>query len=63
MQFGNYITTAAFAHRLLELPDMASERNAELRGKVRKDMFMMENWSNFCGCLLAFYMLYIYNPK
>lgn len=35
-QFGNYITAATFAHRLLELPDMASERNAELRGKAQK---------------------------
>jgi len=31
----NYITAAGFARRLLELPDMSSERNADLRMKVR----------------------------
>lgn len=30
----NYIVAAGFARRLLELPDMSSERNAELRMKV-----------------------------
>lgn len=32
----NFIVAASFARRLLELPDMASERNAELRGKATK---------------------------
>jgi coatomer protein complex subunit alpha (xenin) len=31
----NYILAASFARRLLELPDMRSERNADLRTKVR----------------------------
>jgi coatomer subunit alpha len=30
----NYIVAASFARRLLELPDMSSERNADLRVKV-----------------------------
>jgi len=32
----NFIAAAGFAQRLLELPDMTSERNAELRVKVTK---------------------------
>jgi coatomer protein complex subunit alpha (xenin) len=32
----NYIVAAGFARRLLELPDMSSERNAELRLKATK---------------------------
>jgi coatomer protein complex subunit alpha (xenin) len=32
----NYITAAGFARRLLELPDMSSERNADLRVKATK---------------------------
>ena len=32
----NFIVAASFARRLLELPDMTSERNAELRMKVTK---------------------------
>ena len=32
----NYITAASFARRLLELPDLASEKNAELRTKATK---------------------------
>jgi coatomer protein complex subunit alpha (xenin) len=32
----NYIAAASFARRLLELPDMASERNADLRLKATK---------------------------
>lgn len=44
-KFGNYITAAAFAHRLLELPDMASERNAELRTKAQK--------ARFVGCVVV----------
>ncbi|KAL7567981.1 hypothetical protein ACA910_004568 [Epithemia clementina (nom. ined.)] len=32
----NYITAAGFARRLLELPDVASEKNAELRTKATK---------------------------
>lgn len=32
----NYITAAGFARRLLELPDMNSERNADLRVKATK---------------------------
>ncbi|CAN0223457.1 unnamed protein product [Discosporangium mesarthrocarpum] len=32
----NYITAASFAQRLLELPDLSSEGNAELRGKAQK---------------------------
>jgi hypothetical protein len=31
----NYINAASFSRRLLELPDMNSERNAESRSKVR----------------------------
>jgi coatomer protein complex subunit alpha (xenin) len=31
----NYIAAAGFARRLLELPDMSSERNAQLKVKVR----------------------------
>jgi coatomer subunit alpha len=32
----NFIVAAGFARRLLELPDMASERNADLRSKAQK---------------------------
>eukprot|EP01083_Nonionella_stella_P003624 10441_1 len=32
----NFITAASFARRLLELPDMSSERNADLRVKATK---------------------------
>ena len=32
----NYIVAASFARRLLELPDMSSERNADLRTKATK---------------------------
>ncbi len=32
----NYITSAGMAQRLLELPDMRAERNADLRGKASK---------------------------
>lgn len=32
----NYIVAASFARRLLELPDMSSERNAELKVKAQK---------------------------
>ena len=32
----NFIVAAGFARRLLELPDMSSERNADLRGKASK---------------------------
>jgi len=32
----NYINAASFARRLLELPDMSSERNAESRSKAQK---------------------------
>lgn len=32
----NYITAASFAQRLLELPDLASERNADLRDRSQK---------------------------
>jgi len=32
----NYITAAAFARRLLELPDVSLEKNAKLRGKAQK---------------------------
>lgn len=31
----NFITAASFAQRLLELPDLSSERHADLRSKVR----------------------------
>jgi coatomer protein complex subunit alpha (xenin) len=30
----NYITAASFAHRLLELPEVSSEKNAEMKSKV-----------------------------
>ena len=32
----NYINAASFARRLLELPDMNSERNADSRTKAQK---------------------------
>lgn len=32
----NYITAASFAQRLLELPDLSSERHADLRTKVQQ---------------------------
>ncbi|CAN0049241.1 unnamed protein product [Choristocarpus tenellus] len=32
----NYITAASFAQRLIELPDLSSERNADLRVKAQK---------------------------
>jgi coatomer protein complex subunit alpha (xenin) len=35
-KYKNFITTASFAQRLLELPDLASERNADLRDKAQK---------------------------
>ena len=35
-KYKNFIAAAGFARRLLELPDMTSERNAELRVKVTK---------------------------
>ena len=31
----NYITAASFAHRLLELPEVSSEKNADMKSKVR----------------------------
>jgi coatomer subunit alpha len=34
-KFQNYITAASFAQRLLELPELASEKNSDLRIKVR----------------------------
>lgn len=30
----NYVTAASFAHRLLELPEVSSEKNADLKSKV-----------------------------
>ena len=36
----NYIVAASFARRLLELPDMSSERNADLRVKVGLIVFV-----------------------
>lgn len=35
-KFKNFISAASFARRLLELPDMSSERNADLRVKATK---------------------------
>ncbi len=35
-KFKNFISAASFARRLLELPDMSSQRNAELRVKATK---------------------------
>ena len=35
----NYITAASFAQRLLELPDLSSERHADLRTKVCAEPF------------------------
>jgi len=35
-KFKNYITAAAFARRLLELPDVSSEKNATLKVKAQK---------------------------
>lgn len=35
-KFKNFISAAGFARRLLELPDMSSERNADLRVKATK---------------------------
>lgn len=32
----NFINAASFARRLLELPDMNSEKNADARGKAQK---------------------------
>ena len=32
----NFITAAGFARRLLELPDVASEKNAQVRSKAQK---------------------------
>ena len=37
----NYIAAAGFARRLLELPDMSSERNAQLKVKVRSVLFIL----------------------
>lgn len=34
----NYITAASFAQRLLELPDLSSERHADLRTKVHQSL-------------------------
>lgn len=36
----NYIVAASFARRLLELPDMRSAKNADLRSKVRALHFL-----------------------
>lgn len=36
----NYITAASFAQRLLELPDLSSERHADLRTKVSLRIIM-----------------------
>ena len=45
----NYIVAASMARRLLELPDMRSERNADLRMKVNL-------------CLLQFFYSSVYDP-
>jgi coatomer protein complex subunit alpha (xenin) len=34
--FQNFANAAAFAHRLLDLPEMSSEANADLKGKALK---------------------------
>ena len=46
----NYINAAGFSRRLLELPDMNSERNAESRSKVRTYSFY------YCGCHSFYWM-------
>ena len=38
----NYITAASFAHRLLELPEVSSEKNADLKGKAQKVILKSE---------------------
>mmetsp|Transcript_36223 Transcript_36223/g.66301 ORF Transcript_36223/g.66301 Transcript_36223/m.66301 type:complete len:244 (+) Transcript_36223:3077-3808(+) len=38
----NYITAASFAHRLLELPEVSSERNAEMKSKAQKVIIKSE---------------------
>ena len=41
----NYINAAGFSRRLLELPDMNSERNAESRSKVPPTLLLYTNIS------------------
>jgi coatomer subunit alpha len=38
----NYITAASFAHRLLELPEASSEKNAEMKSKAQKVILKSE---------------------
>mmetsp|Transcript_38434 Transcript_38434/g.85815 ORF Transcript_38434/g.85815 Transcript_38434/m.85815 type:complete len:1259 (-) Transcript_38434:290-4066(-) len=38
----NYITAASFAHRLLELPEISSEKNAEMKSKAQKVIMKSE---------------------
>jgi hypothetical protein len=35
----NYVTAASFAHRLLELPEVSSDKNADLKSKVELHFF------------------------
>ena len=45
----NFITAAGFARRLLELPDTASEKNADTRSKVWR---VCGGWGGGGGCVL-----------
>jgi coatomer protein complex subunit alpha (xenin) len=38
----NYITAATFAHRLLELPDISSDKNADMKQKAQKVIIKSE---------------------
>jgi len=38
----NYITAASFAHRLLELPEVSSEKNADMKSKAQKVVMKSE---------------------
>jgi coatomer protein complex subunit alpha (xenin) len=53
----NFIVAASMARRLLELPDMKSERNADLRMKVGSLFISPTLWSAFSSVSLVFCLL------
>ncbi len=50
----NFITAASFAQRLLELPDLSSERHADLRTKVKNGFSCP---SAFCSIQFPLFLL------
>ena len=53
----NFITAASFAQRLLELPDLSSERHADLRSKVRSTLVFMLHSSTLAIDMFAMWFV------